>query len=808
MKNKLIMHVSFFTAIIIIASLTATSTVNGASSLIMLTNEDSIPTVISEMTLAEKAAMVTGVPSAINAAGATYAIPRLGIPSIELTDGPAGVRLTGVALTGTKKYATAFPNPSLQAATWNKDIVRSIAKAIGNEAKYYGADVLLAPAINIQRDPLGGRNFEYYSEDPYLTGGIASAFDNGIQSGGIGATLKHFAANSQESNRMNIDEIISERALREIYLTAFETAVRDSKPWAVMAAYNKINGVYCSENNHLLNEILKNEWGFNGFVMSDWGAYHSPIAYKNGLDLNTPGSKEDVKVLIASITAGTIQESDLNKPITNILKAILKSQTFLNKQFDKTDLAKLTTLSDTLSTSSATVAKTAAEEGIVLLKNNNTLPLKKNAKIAVAGENSIVDIKNSKYGIIFEGGGSSEVAVQDKDIVSFVEGLNNSGFTVITNKDKKNFLEGLSSTDASYAAKNSDAALVSIGRAGTEGLDRYSMNLSAIEIGLIKALSDAYHSENKKLIVVLNVAAPVEVASWESYADAVVMVGLPGQQGANAIGNILSGQVNPSGKLTQSWPVKYSDVPDYTYFPTSSTTKIIYGEDIYVGYRYYDTKGVKPMYPFGHGLSYTTFDYSNIKISSKQFNLDKANSTLTVSVDVTNVGNVPGKEVVELYVSDEHSKVHRPYKELKGFAKTNLLNPKEKQTLTFTLNKKDLSYYDEIKSAWTSDPGMFKIFIGGTSDTTKLQSSSSVVTAEFKAIGSGMYTKDTSMSTIKLDRAAAEIVTDILGANAFGYPTPRDWESPIPAPSLEKRVSDLGKSKEDLNKILNLLEKL
>lgn len=705
-----------------------------ASNVVTLTDEASIPTVISEMTLDEKCQMVCGIGlmTPYGGAGSTFGIDRLGIPAVELTDGPQGIRMGGLTITpnyAPKKYATCFPNPLLNGSTWSTELMRQIGDVMAKEGRDYGADVILSPAMNIVRDPLGGRTFEYYSEDPYLIGKLSTEEVKGIQGEGVGACIKHFAGNNQENNRIDGDEIISERALREIYLPQYETTVKNATPWTAMAAYNKVNGTRMTENSYLLNNVLRDQFGFNGMVMSDWGAYNRAEAFKNGLDLNEPGGFYNMAGIVmpawllqikpAVTSWGAIKESDLDRAIKNILKLVIKTPTFKGEYGDKKQFLKKTKLTQNLQVEGDVVSRNLAEEGIVLLKNdNNTLPLKSGNKVLLAGKNVF-----SGSGIIYEGNGSATVNADSNDVTSLVDGIKNAGFNVTTKVNGDNIEEGVSNEAAIASATNLDAVIISIGLPGHEGSDYSSMNLSDEQEKLIKTLGQAYHAVNKKVIVVLNTGAPVETASWSQYADSILWVGLPGNKGAEAIGNIINGSVNPSGKLTVTWPVKYSDVPDSSYFPKDTKTPVNYKEGIYVGYRYYDSKNVIPQYRFGYGLSYTNFKYSNIKLSSDKFHLKDDNSVINVTADITNTGSVKGKEVAQLYLKASSNVVDRPDKELKGFAKTKLLNPGETETVQFSIDKRSLSYFNETTSSWTAEPGQFTAIVGGTSDDNILQTS-------------------------------------------------------------------------------------
>lgn len=717
-----------------------------------LIDEASIDEVVKAMTLDEKAHLVigSGYPGPNGLAGATHAIPRLGIPSIIFSDGPAGVRIGGFFAGAAPRYATAFPIPSLLSATWDVDQITKVAKAMGEESREYGVDILLAPGVNIQRDPLGGRNFEYYSEDPFLAGTMATAFINGIQSMGVGACLKHFAANNQETNRITMNAVISERALREIYLPAFEMAVKQAKPWTVMSAYNAVNGVFATQNHYLLTHILREQWGFDGLVMSDWWAVKNPLeALRAGNDLIMPGvyrgplpMPELIKEVYTKASAPTpdllktavqnaaLSERILDSCVRNILKVIVKTPTFKGEYKD-VDYKRKTNLTKQTAAKGARIDREVAAEGMVLLKNkHHALPFKRVTTVGVAGQNAIVDLNDNQAGIIIGGGGSSQVNVEPKDVISLVQGLKNARYVVVNSINGKKVVEGLGAGDAAYLAKTTDIGLVSIGRASTEGEDRPEMDMKPEEVQLIKNLSNAYHKEGKKLVVVLNIGAPIEVVSWRNYADAILLAWQPGQEGGNAIADILSGKVNPSGKLPVTFPVKYNDVPSYGNFPGNTAMNTVhYAEGIYVGYRHYDTKGIEPAYAFGYGQSYTNFTYNNLKLNSTKMELDK-DEPLTVSIDVSNTGNTLGKEVVQLYIHDERSSLERPYKELKGYEKISL-KPGETKTVTFTLDKRALSVYDEASKTWNVEEGLFKVLIGSSSHHIKQK-------GQFRAVGAAL----------------------------------------------------------------------
>ncbi|WP_246040269.1 beta-glucosidase family protein [Ectobacillus funiculus] len=749
MNNRLNKMISLsMIAILLLIINTNVTAANGTDQSPKLVNEASIEKVLKAMTLDEKAHLVIGAgyPGPNGIAGATYAIPRLGIPSITLSDGPAGVRIGGLFAGAAPRYATAFPIPSSLSATWDTEQAAKVAKAMGKESREYGIDILLAPAVNIQRDPLGGRNFEYYSEDPFLAGTIATAFITGVQSVGVGTSIKHFAVNNQETNRTTMNAVLSERALREIYLPAFEMAVKQVKPWTVMSAYNAVNGTFATQNKYLLTNILRNEWDFDGFVMSDWWAVKDPFAaLAAGNDLIMPGayngplpmpplikdvydqaSASSPSAIKAAVQNGTLSKRALDECVRNLLRIIVKTPTFKG-EYKNVDYNHKTSLTKQVAEEGARIDREAAAEGMVLLKNeNHTLPFKGIHTIAVAGQNAVVDLAHNKLGIIIGGGGSSQVNVEPKDVVSLIQGLQNANYTVVSSMDGNKLVEGLRAGDAVYLAQHTDIGLVSIGRASTEGADRSDMDMRPEEVQLIKDLSNAYHAEGKKLVVILNIGAPIEVASWRDYADAILLAWQPGQEGGNAIADVLSGKTNPSGKLPATFPLQYSDVPSYGNFPGDiAANTVLYAEGIYVGYRYYDTKDIQPAYAFGHGLSYTNFMYKNLTLNSAQMDLNQ-NQPIVVSVDVSNTGNVSGKEVVQLYIRNKQTTIERPYKELKGFEKI-ALQPGQTKTVTFTVDKRAISAYDETLKDWVSKAGLFQVLVGSSSRDIRQQ-------GEFRAI--------------------------------------------------------------------------
>ncbi|MFT4203827.1 MAG: glycoside hydrolase family 3 C-terminal domain-containing protein [Chitinophagaceae bacterium] len=680
------------------------------------------------------------------AAGTTKAIPRLGIPSLVLADGPAGVRIDSTRDNDNKTYyATAWPVGTLLASSWDTALVQRVGKAFGHEVKEYGVDIILAPALNIQRNPLGGRNFEYYSEDPVVAGNIAAAIVNGIQSNGVGTSIKHFAANNQETNRNTVDEFISERALREIYLKGFEIAVKKSQPWTVMSSYNLINGTYASQSHGLLTDILRKEWGFKGFVMTDWfGGVDAVAQMKAGNDLLEPGTQAQTDAILAALKKGDLDIRVVNENAERILTILLQSPSYKKYAFsNKPDLAK-----------DAAISREAATQGMVLLKNQeNALPFEGVRNIALFGYTA--------YRPIAGGTGSGDV--NKAYTISLQQGIDNAGYRAddalrnfynqyiadqLSKRPKKSFFEEFlnptppipeAAVDGSTIGKivsSNDIAVITIGRNAGEGRDRSKeegdFRLTQDESNLIKNVSTAFHAQNKKVVVVLNIGGIVETASWTSYADAVLLAWQPGLEAGNAIADILSGKVNPSGKLAVTFPVNYEDDPTAKEFPGKEFTekattglfgKVVpaettYSEGIYVGYRYYNTFNVKPAYEFGYGLSYTSFKYSDLKLSNNVLG-----KQITVSVKVTNTGQVAGKEVVQLYVSAPSGKLDKPESELKAFGKTQTLQPGASQVLTFTIRPADIASFDSESSAWIAEAGKYTVKIGASSTDSRQQAS-------------------------------------------------------------------------------------
>lgn len=658
------------------------------------------------------------------AAGETQRMERLGIPAIIMADGPAGLRIDTIRGDKTRRYyTTAFPTGTILASTWNTALVEEVGNAMGNETKEYGVDILLAPGMNIQRNLLCGRNYEYYSEDPYLTGHIAAAMVNGVQKNGVGTSVKHFAANNQETRRASVDARMSERALREIYLRAFQYVVKATQPWTVMSSYNKLNGTFTAESKYLLTTILRDEWGFKGMVTTDWFSGKDFAAQVSaGNDLMMPGRPNETEQIKAAIANGTLSMEEVDRNIERILELVVKCPSFLGYKYsDNPDLK-----------AHAEVSRNAATEGMVLLKNGLTpvLPLKKGMSVALLG--------NYSYKTIVGGTGSGEVASAHN--VSIAEGLQNAGFTInkelvalhakyIAEEEAKlpprtqiiQKVEAIperlwTKDELQQLAANNDIAVITIGRIAGEGRDRKvdaDYQLAQAELAMLSNASEAFHAKGKKVVAVLNVDGVIDAYTWADKVDSILVAWLPGVQAGNAVADVVCGKVNPSGKLAITFPKAYEDVPsakDFPGLPAKKPQYCEYNDDIFVGYRYHNTKNVEPAYPFGYGLSYTTFSMSGLKLSGKTFN-----KKMTATVTVKNTGKVAGKEVVQLYLSAPVTSQEKPSEELKGFVKTKLLKPGEQQVITFTLSADDLASYYTDQSSWMADKGTYTVKVGNSS---------------------------------------------------------------------------------------------
>lgn len=729
---------------------------------------NNIPEIVSSMTLEEKAQLLVGGGNSgfvgsgpmmgnqkklvAGAAGITVEIPRLGIPSTVLCDGPAGVHIDVEREGTTRKFhATGFPIGTCLASTWNVELVEQVGRAIGSETLEYGCDVILGPGLNIHRNPLCGRNFEYYSEDPYVTGSIGVAVTKGIQSRGVGVSLKHFAVNSQETDRTRVDERVSQRALREIYLRGFERVVREGNPWTVMAAYNKINGVYAMGNKELLTGLLRDEWGFQGVVLTDWIGKRPDLPTEQevaaGNDLLMPGYAAQVKDIVDAVKDGRLSMDEVDLCVRRMLEYIVKTPRFKGYKYSEMPDVK----------AHAAITRQSGTEGMVLLKNaprrldgmaGFTLPLKDVRTVALFGVNS--------YDFMSGGLGSGCVNVPYS--VDMCMGLKNNGIETTSTlteiyrnyiqyaraklKADKNpmmwfldqgqpKLDEIEITDRCIKNEsvNADAAIITIGRQAGEGMDRSidnEFNLTSTEKEMIFRVSDIFRSVNKPVIVIINSGSVMETASWRDRVDAILVAWQPGQEGGNAVADILTGKSNPSGKLTMTWPLSAAAHPSTSNFPQDMDMYTFkneltynYGnikgmdytnheEDIYVGYRYFDTFGKEVAYPFGYGLSYTTFEYGKPKIVVKD-------NRVEVTLTVRNTGAHAGKEVVQVYVSAPKGKMEKPAKELKAFCKTPMMKPGETVTVRMQMEKRDLASFDEMESRWQVEGGNYEIHVGASS---------------------------------------------------------------------------------------------
>ena len=735
--------------------------------------KDPVYKVVAAMTLEEKAFFVTGTgiimpdftravahtmtPGAPvagkikkqipGAAGTTYAIPRLGIPSVVFADGPAGLSIDPVRKNDKATYyCTAFPVATLLASTWDTDLICRVGKAAGNEVLEYGVDVLLGPGMNIHRNPLCGRNFEYYSEDPVVTGKMAAAMVRGVESNGVGTSIKHFAANNTETNRNALNTIVSERAMREIYLKGFSIAVEEAQPLTVMSSYNLINDVYAPENVDLITKVLRDDWGFKGYVITDWFGGNDPVAMMiAGNDLLMPGRYRQATAIIKAVKQGKLDIKILDRNVERILNMLLETPGFRGYQYSNLPDLK----------AHAVIAREAATEGMVLLKNdNNTLPLSQHIK-------TIAAFGNTSFDVITGGSGSGDV--NEAYSISLADGLKGAGYEVpeklqdaylyyIRDKKEKqprqrNFLPVTPIPErivdeilANKMADETDIALITIGRNSGEFSDRKEegdFTLSLVEKNMIKTVCNTFHAKGKKVVVILSVGGVVETVSWRDMPDAILLTWQAGQETGNAITDVISGKVNPSGKLASSFPVCYRDVPSASNFPgfnikkgkaqavntgeaglaafmRKKSSKIVYEEGIYVGYRYYNSFQVPVAYEFGYGLSYTRFEYGQLNLNSQEFK-DK----IIVTVNIKNTGVVAGREVVQLYLSAPASKLDKPSEELKSFIKTELLKPGEIQEMSFEITKMDLASFDTKLSAWVAESGTYTIKIGASSREIK-----------------------------------------------------------------------------------------
>ncbi len=728
--------------------------------------EEKARALISEMTLEEKLGLTVGdgrfVPGfnpnnsdagkgiIIENQRSKLVIPRLSIRTTAMSDGPAGLNRQP-RQEGEKdyQYTTAFPTATCLAATWNTDLVERVGEVFGNEVLEYDYDLLLAPGLNIHRNPKDGRVFEYYSEDPLLSGKMAAVMVRGLQSNGIGTTLKHFINHNQQTNRRTNNAVVSQRALREIYLRGFEIAVKEGQPKAIMSSYNRLNGFYTAENPELLKTIVREEWGFDGLHITDFDGFGSAVAkIRGGTNLLMSGNEQEHNELKAALEEKVLDERTLDESLVYCIKLKLDSARanghVPNAAPDLEGHAK--------------VALEAAEEGVVLLKNEkDCLPLSADQTVAVFGKTA--------YELIPFGTGSGMVR-SFKYTVSVNEGLKAAGFAVLEDMEKnyKAYIEkikrenlvpdyfnnpkmrkdngivddqapphfkerlvafsreqALSKEAIKAYESRSDIAVITLGRSAGENYENGYLPITQIELDLVRDVSEIFHAANKKVIVVLNVGGVWETASWQDYPDAILLAWHPGQEGGSALANIITGKVNPSGKLPDSFPLKYEDVPSAGSFPgvpADDPVNSFYSEGIYVGYRYYDSFDVPVAYPFGYGMSYTTFAYSDLKLSSDTFS-----SKLEVSATIKNTGAVAGKEIVQLYLSAPQEVLEKPEQELVGFAKTKLLQPGESQQLHFELDERSLASFWSGISAWVADKGTYEVRVGASSKDIRLKAS-------------------------------------------------------------------------------------
>ena len=738
---------------------------------------DNVDEVLKALTLEEKAALcvgsgwdsMLGITSSSDvlvsgAAGTTRAVERLGIPMTVTADGPAGVRINPTREGDSRTYyATGFPVGTALASSWDTELVENMTKAMGNEVLEYGVDVLLSPAMNIHRNPLCGRNFEYFSEDPVLSGKISAAYVRGVQSNGVGTSVKHFAVNNQETNRAENDSRVDTRALREIYLKGYEITVKESQPWTIMSSYNKLDGEYTQQSYDLLTKILRDEWGFEGIVMTDWGNKEGTVkAVAAGNDLMMPGSTVEVQRIVDAVKSGELSEADLDRNVRNMLNYIVKTPRFKGYKYsDAPDLK-----------AHAKAARAAATESMVLLKNDdNVLPLKGTETVAMFGISSVD----------FVAGGTGSGNVNKAYVVNMVQGLENAGFTLV--EDIKEFNQKyvdfqkvntrLNSTNGpsillgdakipeaplsreviNAQVDKSDLAIVVIGRNSGESADRRvddDFNLTDAERQLLTDVSAAYHLAGKKVVVVLNIGGAIETNSWKEDPDAILLAWQPGQEGGDAVADVLTGKVNPSGKLPMTFPIDYMDHPSSMNFPTgyeqqasvmTNTFGFVtaapevrnvdftdYAESIWVGYRWFTTEGKNVSYPFGYGLSYTTFEYSKPSVKA-----DK-DGNLTATVTVTNTGSVAGKEVVEVYVAAPAGGLEKPARELKAFDKTDLLQPGASQTLTFKITPYELASFNIDANQWETASGSYTLYFSKNANDTATSASVNVRKASTFAV--------------------------------------------------------------------------
>ncbi|SHK48952.1 beta-glucosidase [Xylanibacter ruminicola] len=726
---------------------------------------ENIDEVVKAMTLEEKCHMVLGRGMHFNdeakfpgTAGSTFSVNRLGIPETYCADSQQGLRMSATrAWDHHDYYPTDFVASMTLASTWDREAAFKVGKGIGNEVREFGLDWILSPAMNLIRNPLCGRNHEYYSEDPYLSGTIAADYVKGVQSEGTAACPKHFVANNQETNRNNNISQVSQRALREIYLKAFEIMVKESDPWTIMTSYNKLNGPYAVQNGELLTTIVRDEWGWKGMFVSDWNAGDDAVAAMlAGNDMLQPGQDKQYKAIYEAAKSGKLPMEVLDANVKRILEYVVKTHNFKGYKYSNEPDLK----------AHAQVVREVGADGIVLLKNSGILPLA-GKRVALFGCTS--------YDWISGGSGFGGTSVGHYT-VSLVEGMRSAGYEVykplirtytqhIAAEEKRLFPNGrppfslmpparadekqFTADELNAAIEGSDVAIISLGRKSGEAADRSEADfyLKEGEKQLIKAVSEAYHAKGKQVVVLLDICSPIDVASWQNQIDALVCTWQGGQESGFSLADVLSGKVNPSGKLPMTFQNKYGDAYADKNFPSNVDDKTLgamfmwgynkdqapkerkpqanidytnYEEDIYVGYRYFDSFGKSVAYPFGFGLSYTTFGYDNLKVT-------EANGVFTVKVDVKNTGSKAGRNVVELFVAAPNSKkANKPEKELRNYAKTKLLQPGQTETITMQVKTEDLASFNEKASAWKTDAGVYTFMICSSANDVEAKATAKV----------------------------------------------------------------------------------
>lgn len=647
--------------------------------------------IINQMSLEEKAQLCVGEDY-----WNSKEFEKYGIPKIKMSDGPYGLRVQKEKADNLginqSEISICFPASSTLANSWNREMAYELGRALGQEAKTEGVNIVLGPAINIKRTPLCGRNFEYFSEDPYLTGILGSEYVKGLQEQNVGACVKHFAVNNQENRRRTIDVVIDERNLREIYLKAFEMIIEKSKPWSIMSAYNKVNGEYCSENTHLLEEILRKEWKYKGIVISDWGAENNRVkGIENDHELEMPGGRGNgVEETIEAVKTGRISERKLNNIVDRIINIAMRGKKNNNgERYDKEEHHK--------------IAEKVAEESIVLLKNEEHILPIYNKKIALIGDMA----KYPRY----QGAGSS--TINPYKIENAYDNLKENnlifdyakGYERIESENDKGLIK-----EAINVAKKNEIVVLFIGLTEnfeSEGVDRENLNIPENQIKLIEEI----YKVNKNIVVVLSNGAPI-VMPWKDKVKAIITVYLGGETGARAMINCILGKVNPSGKLAETYPVRIEDTPCYNNYPGTELT-VEYQESIYVGYRFYDTNNLNVLFPFGYGLSYTEFEYSNLKVNKKD-------NEIEILFKIKNIGNMKGKEIAQIYISQENSCIFKPKKELKEFEKVEL-DVEEEKEIKIVLSKKAFEYYNPETFSWSVEQGKYKILIGKSSKDIVLE---------------------------------------------------------------------------------------